>query len=151
MAVSCALLNTKNTNPISAGDLSLIFIVIDFGGATYDNDYKSITINTRQYRSPEVLLCLPWSYPSDMWGLGCILVEMYTGELLFGTHDNIEHLTLIEHVLGCPFPKEMVHAISKKSDVYKFFKDGKLRYENIPSKILRYVRDQPTLTVSYVV
>lgn len=30
--------------------------VIDFGGATYDNEYHSTVINTRQYRGPEVIL-----------------------------------------------------------------------------------------------
>lgn len=32
-------------------------VVIDFGGATYDDDaHKSRIVNTRQYRGPEVLL-----------------------------------------------------------------------------------------------
>lgn len=59
--------------------------VIDFGGATFDGDYKSSLINTRQYRAPEVILGLGWSLPSDMWSVGCILMELYTGELLFQT------------------------------------------------------------------
>lgn len=59
--------------------------VIDFGGATYDSDYKSSLINTRQYRSPEVILGLGWSFPSDMWSVGCILMELYSGALLFQT------------------------------------------------------------------
>jgi serine/threonine protein kinase len=59
--------------------------VIDFGGATYDWEYKSSIINTRQYRAPEVILGLGWSTPSDVWSLGCILMELYTGELLFKT------------------------------------------------------------------
>eukprot|EP00607_Mallomonas_marina_P004660 CAMPEP_0182428498 /NCGR_PEP_ID=MMETSP1167-20130531/23065_1 /TAXON_ID=2988 /ORGANISM="Mallomonas Sp, Strain CCMP3275" /LENGTH=304 /DNA_ID=CAMNT_0024611437 /DNA_START=39 /DNA_END=950 /DNA_ORIENTATION=+ len=41
--------------------------VIDFGGATYDDQRKSTTINTRQYRGPEVILETGWSYPSDIW------------------------------------------------------------------------------------
>lgn len=32
------------------------FLVIDFGGATYDDEHKSTIINTRQYRGPEVLI-----------------------------------------------------------------------------------------------
>ena len=31
-------------------------LVIDFGGATYNNEKKSSIINTRQYRGPEVIL-----------------------------------------------------------------------------------------------
>lgn len=59
--------------------------MIDFGGATFDYDYKSSLINTRQYRAPEVILGLGWSTPSDMWSVGCILMELYVGELLFQT------------------------------------------------------------------
>ncbi|KAL7518368.1 hypothetical protein ACHAWX_003205 [Stephanocyclus meneghinianus] len=74
--------------------------VIDFGGATFDNEKKSSIVNTRQYRAPEVILGWGWSYPSDLWSAGCIISELYTGRLLFQTHDNTEHLALIEHAVG---------------------------------------------------
>ena len=112
--------------------------VIDFGGATYDNEKKSSVVNTRQYRAPEVILGVGWSMPSDLWSVGkkqfrarvylfdsldksyplpflmitctlsgCILAELYQGELLFATHDNVEHLALIEQAIG-PFPRRML-------------------------------------------
>lgn len=60
--------------------------VIDFGGATYDNDpQKSRIVNTRQYRGPEVTLELGWSFPSDIWSVGCIIGEIYRGDLFFQT------------------------------------------------------------------
>ena len=37
-----------------------------------------------QYRSPEVILSLGWNEKSDVWSMGCILMELYVGELLFG-------------------------------------------------------------------
>ena len=79
---------------------SLRIKIIDFGGATYDNEHKSSLINTRQYRAPEVILALGWSMPSDLWSAGCIISELATGELLFGTHDNAEHLALMEKTVG---------------------------------------------------
>lgn len=55
----------------------LFILVIDFGGATYDNDEdKATIINTRQYRGPEVSLKLGWSFPSDIWSIGCIIGEV---------------------------------------------------------------------------
>eukprot|EP01035_Chromulina_nebulosa_P020016 gene20016-25991_t len=82
--------------------------LIDFGGATFDDDKdKSTTINTRQYRSPEVILEIGWSFPSDIWSIGCIIAEIYSGDLLFATHDELEHLAMIEKCLGC-FPQYMI-------------------------------------------
>lgn len=81
--------------------------VIDFGGATYDNEKKSTTVNTRQYRAPEVILGWGWSFPSDLWSAGCIISELYEGELLFATHDNAEHLALIERAVG-PFRRDLL-------------------------------------------
>jgi serine/threonine protein kinase len=85
--------------------------IIDFGGATYDDEKKSSVINTRQYRAPEVILGCGWSTPSDLWSAGCILAELYQGELLFATHDNVEHLAMIERIIG-PFPGRMVQKAS---------------------------------------
>lgn len=79
--------------------------IIDFGNATYEDEYHSSVINTRQYRGPEVVLEQGWNERSDNWSLGCILMELYTGELLFGTHENLEHLALIETTIGQLAPK----------------------------------------------
>jgi serine/threonine protein kinase len=72
--------------------------LIDFGSATYDDQHHTSIVCTRHYRPPEVVLGLGWSYPCDIWSIGCILMEMYTGEALFQTHDNLEHLALMEAV-----------------------------------------------------
>lgn len=37
---------------------------------------------------------------SDIWSMACILAELYTGEMFFSTHENIEHLALIEKACG---------------------------------------------------
>ena len=100
--------------------------VIDFGGATYDDETKSTVINTRQYRAPEVILELPWSFPSDIWSLGCILAELYTGNLLFATHDNYEHLALIERAIGT-FPRYMLDASASSISKRVFDSCGKFR------------------------
>ena len=77
--------------------------LIDFGSATWEEQYHSTVVSTRHYRAPEVILGLGWSYPCDVWSLGCILLELLTGEALFQTHENLEHLAMMEVVLG-PIP-----------------------------------------------
>jgi len=77
--------------------------IIDFGNATYEEEHHSSIINTRQYRGPEVVLETGWNEKSDIWSVGCILMELYSAELLFGTHENLEHLALMERIIG-PLP-----------------------------------------------
>jgi serine/threonine protein kinase len=82
--------------------------LIDFGGATYAHESHTLIINTRQYRAPEVILeNRSWDEKSDIWSMACILVELYTGELFFDTHENnLEHLAMIEKQCG-PIPLRM--------------------------------------------
>ena len=59
--------------------------LIDFGGAAYFFEQGNGVICTRQYRAPEIILNFGWGRASDVWSLGCILMELYTGNLLFQT------------------------------------------------------------------
>eukprot|EP00929_Paragymnodinium_shiwhaense_P089897 TRINITY_DN50102_c0_g1_i1.p1 TRINITY_DN50102_c0_g1~~TRINITY_DN50102_c0_g1_i1.p1 ORF type:complete len:524 (-),score=89.61 TRINITY_DN50102_c0_g1_i1:622-2193(-) len=86
--------------------------LIDFGNATYADEHHSSIINTRQYRGPEVVLQLGWDERSDIWSMGCIFMELYSGELLFGTHENIEHLALMEKTLE-PLPHRLLDKVEK--------------------------------------
>jgi dual-specificity kinase/CDC-like kinase len=121
--------------------------LIDFGGATYnDKKNKSSIINTRQYRAPEVILGVGWDLSSDLWSAGCILSELYTGELLFATHDNLEHLALMEKILG-PFPRCILKR-AKHSPVAleAFDSSGRHRLDRVlSSESASYVRKQAPL------
>ena len=57
--------------------------VIDFGSATFSDQYHSTIVSTRHYRAPEVILGLGWSFEADIWSIGCILVELVTGRPVF--------------------------------------------------------------------
>ncbi|CAE7761056.1 Serine/threonine-protein kinase AFC2 [Symbiodinium microadriaticum] len=81
--------------------------LIDFGNATYELEHHSSIINTRQYRAPEVILSLGWNEVSDLWSIGCIVSELYTGELLFRTHESLEHLALMQRALE-RFPQTLL-------------------------------------------
>ena len=38
---------------------------------------------SRFYRAPEVVLGLPYSFPIDLWAVGCCLYELYVGKICF--------------------------------------------------------------------
>ena len=57
--------------------------VIDYGNAYLHHDQRCSYVQSRAYRAPEVVLGLAYSPKVDMWSLGCILMELFTGKLLF--------------------------------------------------------------------
>eukprot|EP00559_Dactyliosolen_fragilissimus_P006108 CAMPEP_0184872926 /NCGR_PEP_ID=MMETSP0580-20130426/41560_1 /TAXON_ID=1118495 /ORGANISM="Dactyliosolen fragilissimus" /LENGTH=410 /DNA_ID=CAMNT_0027375779 /DNA_START=567 /DNA_END=1796 /DNA_ORIENTATION=+ len=82
--------------------------VIDFGSSCKSDKRMYSYIQSRFYRSPEVLLGLPYSVAIDMWSLGCILVEMHTGEPLFSGSDQFDQMQKIVKILGM-IPDEMLN------------------------------------------
>ncbi|KAJ3675302.1 hypothetical protein LUZ60_004344 [Juncus effusus] len=100
--------------------------VIDFGSTTIDDDKQNnYVVSTRHYRAPEVILGLGWSYPCDIWSVGCILVELCSGEALFQTHENLEHLAMMERVLG-PLPSHMLRKVDYQAE--KYIRRGRLNW-----------------------
>ena len=85
--------------------------LIDFGSATFDDEYHSSVVSTRHYRAPEIILNLGWTFPCDIWSIGCILVEFFTGDALFQTHDNLEHLAMMEAVCDARIDPKMVKTV----------------------------------------
>lgn len=88
--------------------------LIDFGSATFQEEYHSSVVSTRHYRAPEIILNLGWSYPCDIWSIGCILVEFFTGDALFQTHDNLEHLAMMEAVCGSKIDKDIIKSVFRQ-------------------------------------
>ena len=64
---------------------------------------------------------LGWSYPCDAFSLGCIFVEFYTGVALYQTHDNLEHLAMMEMVMGRMPDRFAREGAASKAE---YFKDG---------------------------
>ncbi|CDS06733.1 hypothetical protein LRAMOSA09260 [Lichtheimia ramosa] len=99
--------------------------LVDFGSATFENEFHAATVSTRHYRAPEVILGIGWSYPCDIWSIGCVVMEMYTGNVLFRTkNEDQEHLAMMEKVLG-NFPESMIQKASYNSQRY-FDNDGRV-------------------------
>lgn len=81
--------------------------VIDFGSSCFEDEKVYTYIQSRFYRSPEVMLGLPYSTAIDMWSLGCILAELYTGYPLFPGENEQEQIqwcaarACVRALLGC--------------------------------------------------
>ncbi|XP_051780395.1 dual specificity tyrosine-phosphorylation-regulated kinase 4 isoform X2 [Erpetoichthys calabaricus] len=87
--------------------------VIDFGSSCYEHQRVYTYIQSRFYRSPEVILGHPYGMAIDMWSLGCILAELYSGYPLFPGENEGEQLACIMEVLGLP-PDDFVQTASRK-------------------------------------
>ena len=64
-------------------DPSIEVKICDIGTACWFNHHFSTIIQTRQYRSPEVLLGIEYNESSGIWSLACIVFELATGDFLF--------------------------------------------------------------------
>ncbi|XP_078490188.1 dual specificity tyrosine-phosphorylation-regulated kinase 1A isoform X1 [Ciona intestinalis] len=93
--------------------------IIDFGSSCRLGERIYQYIQSRFYRSPEVLLGIPYDTAIDMWSLGCILVEMHTGEPIFAGSNEEDQMNKIVEVLGMP-PQHMLDSASTQK-VRKLF------------------------------
>lgn len=87
--------------------------VIDFGSSCFENEKVYTYIQSRFYRSPEVILGMSYGMPIDMWSLGCILAELYTGYPIFPGENEQEQLACIMEVFGPP-EKHLIEKSSRK-------------------------------------
>lgn len=55
--------------------------VIDLGSSCFRTDNLSMYVQSRSYRAPEVMLGLPYNHKIDLWSVGCILAELFSGEV----------------------------------------------------------------------
>ncbi|KAI1501445.1 hypothetical protein F5X99DRAFT_199958 [Biscogniauxia marginata] len=87
--------------------------VIDFGSSCFENEKVYTYIQSRFYRSPEVILGMTYGLPIDMWSVGCILAELYTGVPIFPGENEQEQLACIMEVFGPP-EKHLIEKSTRK-------------------------------------
>ncbi|KAE9414164.1 hypothetical protein Angca_005269 [Angiostrongylus cantonensis] len=97
--------------------------IIDFGSSCQIGHRIYQYIQSRFYRSPEVLLGIAYDTKIDMWSLGCILVEMHTGEPLFAGSSEVDQMMKIVEVLGMP-PKELLDIGPKTHKYFEKTEEG---------------------------
>ncbi|KAK9720775.1 serine/threonine protein kinase, CMGC [Basidiobolus ranarum] len=104
--------------------------IADLGNACWLDRHFTNDIQTRQYRSPEVILGAPWNASADIWSMACMVFELLTGDFLFDpksgprfTKDD-DHLAQIMELLG-NIPNKGI-SLGKHANEY-FNRRGELR------------------------
>jgi serine/threonine-protein kinase PRP4 len=106
---NCGVLHADlKPDNLLVNDRRTVVKLCDFGSAMFagDNEITPYLVS-RFYRAPEVILGLPYDHPMDMWSVGCVVYELFTGQILFPGRTNNEMLKLMMEVKG-QFPKRIL-------------------------------------------
>merc|ERR1711939_922030 len=104
--------------------------IADLGNACWTGHHFTNDIQTRQYRSPEVILGSKWGASTDVWSMAAMVFELITGDYLFDPQSGTkygkddDHIAQIIELLG-PFPKSL--CMSGKWSQEIFNRKGELR------------------------
>lgn len=128
--------------------------IADLGNACWVGHHFTNDIQTRQYRSPEVILGSKWGASTDVWSMACMVsrlrlgkeetparkkerkkltakvFELITGDYLFDPQSGTkygkddDHIAQIIELLG-PFPKSMCLAGKWSQEIFN--RKGELR------------------------
>jgi hypothetical protein len=129
--------NEENKNFIQKYVDNPKILLTDFGLLQKENT-TSRTVQTRYYRSPEIIFGLKYDKGIDLWALGCSLYELITGSIMVNVekskyllkHDKdlINIKLLIEKVENSSYPNiKNMCSLSKRKD-YIFNDDLTLKY-----------------------
>ena len=134
--------------------------VIDLGSSAFRGDTASYYIQSRAYRAPEVVLGQPFDCKIDMWSLGCVLAELYSGSVLFQNDSVPTMVGRIVAILGEQARWKMFnaggkyrrHIFTKTGDIYE--RDPRTGEPTIihpvPSSLNEQMGSSPDVFVNFV-
>ncbi|KAL4787143.1 kinase-like protein [Aspergillus varians] len=120
--------SSSNDEDIDCGIISVK--IADLGNACWVGHHFTNDIQTRQYRSPEVILGSKWGASTDIWSMACMVFELITGDYLFDPQSGTrygkddDHIAQVIELLG-PFPKSL--CLSGRWSQEIFNRKGELR------------------------
>jgi len=91
--------------------------LIDFGSSCFTTDVMGTYAQSRAYRAPEVIIGAKYSQKVDIWSLGCILAEIYSGHVLFRNTSVPSLLARMVSIRG-PFDPKF---LAKGAQSHKYF------------------------------
>ena len=117
------ILSSSSSSSSSLGD-AIHCKIVDLGNSCFEGEQFTLNIQTRQYRCPETLLQMYYSFSADVWSAACVIYEMITGKYLFQPDGDTEalrdldQLSRFEEVVG-RIPKEMVEESPRRKELFK--------------------------------
>lgn len=125
-------LSNHSTDPTLSENNIIQIKIADMGNSCWYDEHYTNSIQTREYRSPEVLLGAPWGSSADIWSAACLIFELITGDLLFepdeGHSYNKEddHMAQIMELLG-----EVPEYLKENGKYTKMFFNSRGQLRNI--------------------
>ncbi|ORY98634.1 kinase-like domain-containing protein [Syncephalastrum racemosum] len=117
--------------------------LVDFGSACQESKQMYSYIQSRFYRSPEVILGMPYSYEIDVWSTGAVVAELYLGIPIFPGSSEYDQLRRITEMLGVPPHSMLRHARNTGRYFNQVTGDGKLPDHKLKSA-QQYSQEQGT-------
>lgn len=115
--------DVKPDNILYTNESNDNILLIDFGSATNQLPQIGQYIQSRFYRSPEIMLGLPYDAKIDIWSVGCIAAELYLDFAIFACDNESDSIHSMVGLLGNIDP----NLLQRSRGWWKFFdmtKDG---------------------------
>ena len=122
-------------------DLPDVVQIADFGSASLTGRVGGY-IQSRFYRSPEVVLGLPYDTQIDMWSVGCIAVELFLDFAVFACESEMDLVSSMTAIIG-DLPSEMLFASQKWMNFYDLSTQGTFTLKLAPADaMVRHLNHQ---------
>lgn len=124
-----SILSSRSVVDLETDDVDIK--IADLGNACWVNRHFTNDIQTRQYRSPEVILGHAYDTSVDIWSAACIIFELITGDYLFSPQSgrkydrNEDHIALMIELLG-EMPKSFATTGKYSGEIFN--RRGELRH-----------------------
>ncbi|KAK8194837.1 serine/threonine-protein kinase SRPK2 [Phyllosticta capitalensis] len=122
--------HSNETLKDDAGFETISVKIADLGNACWVGHHFTNDIQTRQYRSPEVILGAKWGASTDVWSMAAMVFELITGDYLFDPQSGTkygkddDHIAQIIELLGT-FPKSLCSSGKWSQEIFN--RRGELR------------------------